>query len=71
MRRLLYGRQNPEPVMRTRYRLSLESDIERMIEDGELDPDSADDYYEEHLDNWDGGYADMMYDIYKDECGWD
>ena len=70
--RSIWGRYNREPSMRMRYRSELSDEIDRMIEDGELDPDDADAYYTEKMDDWDGGYADMMYDIYKDrECGYD
>lgn len=52
------------------YAVRLSDQIEDMIENGELDPDDADDYYYEKMDDFKWGYADYMYDNYKDR-EWD
>lgn len=51
---------------RAMFAMRLENRVEAMIENGELDPDEADEYFEREMDDWDWGYSDQMYDIAKD-----
>lgn len=52
--------------LRRRYMTQLEEEIEEMIENDNVDPDTAGDYYTEKLEEWDAGYGDYMYDMIGD-----
>lgn len=52
--------------LRRRYMNQLEEEIELMIEEGNVDPDTAGDYYVEKLREWEDGYGDEMYDLMGD-----
>lgn len=52
--------------LRRRYMNQLEEEIELMIEEGNVDPDTAGDYYVEKLQNWEDAYGDYMYDMMGD-----
>ena len=52
--------------LRRRYIAQLEKEVERMIEDENIDPDTAGDYFVEKLQEWEDGYGDYMYDLMGD-----
>ena len=52
--------------MREAYKAELAHEVEDLVEDGEIDPDDADEYYARKMDEWDWGYADLMHDIAQD-----
>ena len=52
--------------LRRRYIAQLEKEVERMIEDENIDPDTAGDYFIEKLQEWEDGYGDYLYDLMED-----
>ena len=52
--------------LRRRYIAQLETEIEDMIENENIDPDAAGDYFVEKLQEWEDGYGDYMYDLMED-----
>ena len=52
--------------LRRQYMNQLEEEIEFMIEEGNVDPDSARDYFVEKMQEWEDGYEDYLYDMIGD-----
>ena len=52
--------------LRHRYMNQLEEEIEFMIEEDNIDPDIAGDYYVEKMQEWEDGYGDYLYDMMGD-----
>ena len=52
--------------LRRRYIAQLEVEIEDMIENENIDPDIAENYFIEKLQEWEDGYGDYMYDLKGD-----
>ena len=52
--------------LRRKYIAQLETEIEDMIENENIDPDVAENYFIEKLQEWEDGYGDYMYDLKGD-----
>ena len=52
--------------VRRRYMAQLAKEVEDMIENGDIDPDIADNYYTEKLEELDAEYGDYLYDMMGD-----
>lgn len=52
--------------VRRMFKNKLEAEIEDMVENGNIDPDTAGDYYVEKMQEWEDGYGDYLYDMMGD-----
>lgn len=48
------------------FKNKLKAEIEDMVENGNIDPDTAGDYYVEKMQEWEDGYGDYLYDMMGD-----